>query len=60
MQRLWVDFATDGVPDAPGVPPWPRHPSTSQLGLEFNTGAIAPRANYRDAFCGFWARYVRL
>jgi para-nitrobenzyl esterase len=60
MQRLWVDFATDGVPDAPGVPPWPRHPSSSQLGLELNASTIAPRPAYRDAFCGFWARYVRL
>lgn len=60
LQRLWVDFAADGVPDAPGVPAWPRHPATSQLGLDVNATAIAPRAGYRDDFCGFWTRFVRL
>lgn len=60
LQRLWVDFATDGVPDAPGVPAWPRHPPTRQLGLELRADGIAPRADYRDAYCGFWARFVRL
>jgi para-nitrobenzyl esterase len=60
LQRLWVDFAADGVPDAPGLPAWPRHPPTSQLGLELRAGGIAPRAAYRDSYCGFWARFVRL
>ncbi|MFN9731935.1 MAG: carboxylesterase/lipase family protein [Pseudomonadota bacterium] len=60
LQRLWVDFATDGVPDAAGVPAWPRHPAAAQLGLEFNAAAIALRVGYRDEHCGFWARFVRL
>jgi para-nitrobenzyl esterase len=60
MQQLWVDFARDGTPDAPGVPAWPRHPADGQVGLELRAGGIAPRAGYRDAYCDFWARFIRL
>jgi para-nitrobenzyl esterase len=60
MKALWIAFATDGRPAAPGVPAWPAHPADRQLGMELRAGAIGPRADYRDAWCGFWARYVRL
>ncbi len=60
MQSLWVSFAIDGDPAVPGLPTWPRHPSDRQLGLELRADGIGARADYRDAFCNFWARYVRL
>jgi para-nitrobenzyl esterase len=60
MKALWIAFATDGQPAAPGVPAWPMHPADRALGMELRAGGIAPRADYRDAFCDFWARYVRL
>ncbi len=60
MKALWSDFAFDGVPSASGVPAWPAHPVEGSLGLELNGAGIAPRAQYRAEYCGFWAQYVRL
>jgi para-nitrobenzyl esterase len=60
MKSLWVSYARDGVPDSAGVPAWPLHPPSAQLGLEFRSPGLTPRAGYRDSFCNFWARYLRL
>lgn len=60
MQSLWVSFAIDGDPAVAGLPTWPRHLADRQSGLELRANGIAARADYRDEFCNFWARYVRL
>ncbi len=60
MQALWTSFAQDGIADAPGVAAWPVHPAAGSLGLELNGAVIAPRGDYRKAYCDFWSTYVDL
>jgi para-nitrobenzyl esterase len=60
MKDTWVGFARTGIPATPGGAPWPIHPSTSQLGVVIDAMGMVPRAGYRDAYCGFWNRFVEL
>lgn len=60
MKDLWVGFARTGVPVLPGGAPWPAHPAGSQLGVIIDATGMVPQTGYRDAYCGFWDRFVSL
>lgn len=46
-QRYWVNFATTGDPNGPGLPPWPGFDSPSKPTLELGD-SIEVRPNYRE------------
>ena len=61
MRSYWVNFATSGDPNGPGLPRWPKFDGTEQL-LEFGTAVAAhrtrkPHASVSSAAIGAKARF---
>jgi para-nitrobenzyl esterase len=55
IQGYWTNFARNGDPNGPGVPPWPRFDPNKRKYLEFTTAAeIAVNENQRGPFCDLY------
>jgi para-nitrobenzyl esterase len=56
MGRYWVNFATTGSPNDPGLPQWPLYTAESGDYLEFGD-AVTPGSGLETQLCAVFDRY---
>lgn len=54
-QRYMIAFATNGDPNAPGLPVWPKSGAKGAY-LDFASGGATPKAGLRSQACGLFAQ----
>jgi len=62
MMGAWTRFATNGDPNGPGLPQWPRYDRATDSYLELGTPIRAGRAFRKasvDAIEPFYGRHVQ-
>jgi para-nitrobenzyl esterase len=56
MSDYWINFACNGDPNGPGLPPWPRYSHAAPKLMRFGQESSSGDMPQRDKF-DFWTRY---
>ena len=59
MRHYWTNFARNGDPNGPGLPPWPAYQAKQDQHLELGVPVKAGSGLYREACDYYEARFHR-